>query len=211
MGERRLQKIVGYHGTKVRNVDSILKDGFKIATPKEGDNHWLGHGIYFYSDYELANWWAKTKVSKHNDKYGENDVATVLRAIIEAESVWDLDSPFVLKQFKECQKELEEQFVEQGVVLDFSQGRGKPSERIRCFWMDAVKQAHNIQVIIYTFTRNNPSYVDSKYHIHSEDEYPLASMGLAYHEKQICVTENSFIVDINSIDDYVEEFDEVII
>lgn len=206
-----MQKIVGYHGTKVRNVDSILKDGFKIATPQNGDNHWLGHGIYFYSDYELASWWAKTKVNKHNAKYGEDDVAIVLRAVIEADNVLDLDSPFALKQFAEYQKELEEQFVEQGIVLDFSKGIGKPFERIRCFWMDAVKEAYNIQVIIYTFTRKNPSYVDSKYHINTEGEYSLANMGLAYHEKQICVTENCFIVDIISIDDYVEEFDEVII
>lgn len=206
-----MQKIIGYHGTKAKNIDSILRDGFIIVTSKDGDNHWLGHGVYFYSDYELAKWWAQTKVNKHNNKYGENDVATVLRAVIEADNILDLDSPFALQQFNKYQKELEKQFVEQGIVLDFSQGRGKPFERIRCFWMDAVKEEYNIQVIMYTFTRNNPSYVDSKYHVYSEGEYTLASMGLAYHEKQICVTKNCCIVDINSIDDFVDDFDEVII
>lgn len=210
-GEKEVQKIVGYHGTKAKNVDSILKNGFIIAPSKTGDNHWLGHGIYFYSDYELANWWARTKVKKQNIKYGNNDTATVLRATIEADNVLDLDNPFVLKQFAEYQKELEEQFVAQGVLLDFSKGKGKVNERVRCFWMDAVKLAHNIQVIIYTFARNNPSYIDSKYHMHFKEDHLLLSMGLAYHEKQICVTENSFIVDINSVDDYVDDYNEVII
>ena len=210
-GETQLQKIVGYHGTKSENVDSILKEGFKIKKSKKGDNHWLGHGIYFYSDYELADWWAQTKVKKHNQKYGENNVAAVIRAVIKADNILDLDSPFALKKFKEYQEELEKQIVEQGIVLDFTQGKGKISERIRCFWLDAVKQEYNIQVIIYTFTQNNPSYVDSKYHIYSQDGYSLNSMGLAYHEKQICVTENALIVNVNSIDNSGEEFDEVII
>ncbi len=206
-----MQKIIGYHGTKAKNVKSILRDGFLVANPREGDNHWLGHGIYFYADYELAKWWAQTKVSKHNEKYGESDVAAVLKAVVEADNILDLDRPLALKQFKEYQQELEKQFVEQGVVLNFAKGRKRTSDVIRCFWMDAVKQAHNIQVIVYTFTRKNPSYVDSKYHVYSEDEYPLASMGLAYHEKQICVTDNENIVDTNIVDDCVKEFDEVII
>lgn len=58
-----MQKIIGYHGTKAKNVNPILKNGFIIAPKKDGDNHWLGHGIYFYSDYELADWWARTKCS----------------------------------------------------------------------------------------------------------------------------------------------------
>lgn len=94
-------------------------------------------------------------------------------------------------------------------VLDFTQG--KISERIRCFWMEALKEVYNIQVIIYTFTRHNPSYVESKYSIYSEDEYSLKNMELLYHEKQICVSANSFIVDMNNIDNCVKGFDEVII
>ena len=79
-----MQKIIGYHGTKKRFAESIINDGFKIATPKDNDNHWLGHGIYFYSDYELAEWWGKTKVNKHNEKYGCDDVPIVIRGNIEA-------------------------------------------------------------------------------------------------------------------------------
>lgn len=204
-----MQKIIGYHGTKERFVDSIINDSFKIATPQRGDNHWLGHGIYFYSDYELAEWWARTKVTRQNKKYGNNDVPIVIRGVVEAENVWDLDNPYRLEKFKECQIELEKQFVCDGVRLNFS--NGNTPEKIRCFWMDAVKEEYNIDVIIYTFTKENPSYVDSRYHVHTAEDYSLGNMGLAYHEKQICVTNNQFIVDKSVVYGNVEEFDEEII
>lgn len=204
-----MQKIIGYHGTKERFADSILKDGFKIAPKRENDNHWLGHGIYFYSDYELAEWWGRTKVNKHNKKYGFDDTSVVIKGIIEGDEVWDLDKPFVLKRFKECQKKLEKDFIKLGVKLDFS--KGDTLEKIRCFWMDSVKEDYNISVLIYTFTKDNPSYVESEYHVNSKEEFSLRNMGLTYHEKQICVTDNQFIVDRSIVNGSVEEFDEVII
>lgn len=204
-----MQKIVGYHGTKERFADSIINEGFKIATKKENDNHWLGHGVYFYSDYELAEWWGRTKVKRQNEKYGHADTPIVIKGVIEGDRVWDLDKPFVLRKFKEYQEELEREFIRNGVKLDFS--TGNTPEIIRCFWMDAVKEVHNISVIIYTFTRDNPSYVESKYHVNSGDKFSLRNMGLAYHERQICVTDNRFIVDRSIVNGSVEEFDEVII
>lgn len=99
-----MQKIIGYHGTKERFAASIINNGFKIAIRKENDNHWLGHGIYFYSDYELAEWWGRTKVNRQNEKYGNNDTAIVIKGVIEGDTVWDLDRPFMLRKFKECQK-----------------------------------------------------------------------------------------------------------
>ena len=77
--------------------------------------------------------------------------------------------------------------------------------------MDAVKEAHNINVIFYTFTRENPSYVNSQYHVNAVDEYSLGNMGLAYHEKQICVSNDCFVVEKCIVNDSVEVFDEVII
>lgn len=206
-----MQKITGYHGTKERFANSIINDGFKIAMPKKGDNHWLGHGIYFYSDYELAEWWSKTKVEKQNKKYGCNDKPVVIKGNIHADNVWDLDNPFILRQFKECQKELERQFIEQGVELDFTEGKRPISEKIRCFWMDAMKEEKSIEVIIYTFSRSNPSYVTSEYHVNKLEDYPLYNMGLAYHEKQICVTKDKNVVSKSIVNSSIEEFDEVIV
>lgn len=210
-GEINVQKIIGYHGTKERFVDSIINDGFKIAPSKEGDNHWLGHGVYFYSDYELAEWWSRTKVERQNEKYGYNDKPVVIKGHIHAENIWNLDNPFRMKQFKECQKNLEKQFVELGIKLDFTKGKRKLSEKIRCFWMDAVKENENIEVIIYTFSRSNPSYIASEYHVNVVEDFSLANMGLAYHEKQICVTNDKYIIDKCVVSSSINGFDEVII
>ena len=42
----------GYHGTVSNYAKKIETDGFKIKPSKPEDDHWLGHGIYFYEDYE---------------------------------------------------------------------------------------------------------------------------------------------------------------
>lgn len=206
-----MHKIIGYHGTKKRFADSILKEGFKKVQIIEGDNHWLGHGIYFYADYELAEWWAETKVRKHNKKYKQFDIPVVVKGEIEAGNILDLDKPFMLNLFKKYQKKLEEQMVKDGVVLDFTKGKGHSCERIRCFWMDAVKEEHNIDVVIYTFPKKNPSYIDSDYHVNTTETYSLGNMGLTYHEKQICVTANNCIVDKSIVSSSLGEFEEVII
>ena len=206
-----MQEIIGYHGTKDASAKLILKDGFALATPKKGDNHWLGHGIYFYTEFELAEWWAKTKVKKQNKKYSKKDSPVVLKAVIHANNILDLDNPFCLMQFEEYQKKLEEQVINDGIVLDFADGKGQEKERIRCFWMDMVKEEYDIEVIIYTFNRKNPSYVNSKYHVDNESENSLKNMQLVYHEKQICVTSDNYIVEKEIVRDCVEEFDEVII
>ena len=61
--------------------------------------------------------------------------------------------------------------------------------------MDAVKEEHNIDVLLYTFSKEGPSYIKSEYHVKVRGEYSLGNMGLTYHEKQICVTKDCFIVD----------------
>lgn len=76
-----MRELVGYHGTKSSNVSDIISS-----------NHWLGHGIYFFTDFELAEWWAKTKVEKHNKKYHTKDKASVIKAEIQADKIVDLDS-----------------------------------------------------------------------------------------------------------------------
>lgn len=44
-------KLEGYHNTEEKNVEHILRDGF---VSKTSDEHWLGQGIYFFADIDLA-------------------------------------------------------------------------------------------------------------------------------------------------------------
>ncbi|MBR3809179.1 MAG: hypothetical protein IKK46_02615, partial [Clostridia bacterium] len=49
------------HGTDASVVNDILKNGFIY---KPNDEHWLGDGIYFFLDENLAEWWTTNPTKK---------------------------------------------------------------------------------------------------------------------------------------------------
>lgn len=71
--------------------------------------------------------------------------------------------------------------------------------------MDIVKESKKIDVIMYTFSKNDPSYVRSKYNLEK-----IKVLGLNYNEKQICVTKSDSIID-RTVEDKLLSFDEVIV
>ncbi len=40
-------RCIGYHGTHSKNIDSILKNGYRLS----GEKEWFGKGVYFFQDY----------------------------------------------------------------------------------------------------------------------------------------------------------------
>lgn len=54
--------ITGYHTTHIKNVESILNNGFFISKPNAG--HWLGKGVYFFDDIYYAEEWKIIGVAK---------------------------------------------------------------------------------------------------------------------------------------------------
>ncbi len=44
-------RLVGYHNTEAVNVESIFQHGFICRYSNE---HWLGQGIYFFADIDVA-------------------------------------------------------------------------------------------------------------------------------------------------------------
>ena len=189
-----MSELVGYHGTKSSNVSDIISSNFKEPIVSKDNNHWLGHGIYFFTDFELAEWWAKTKVEKHNKKYHTKDKASVIKAEIQADKIVDLDNPFKMNEFIEFCQVFQEEIVKKGVIFDFTSDKKRKSspgnfkKQKRCFFLDIYKQEKNIEVIIYTFSKSNPSYASSKYH-----KTLFKDLDLHYNEKQICVSKPSNI------------------
>lgn len=53
--------MLAYHGTKSDVCDKIIKNGFII---KPNIEHWLGNGIYFFIDSQLAKWWTSNPTTK---------------------------------------------------------------------------------------------------------------------------------------------------
>lgn len=203
-----MHKMIGYHGTTNKFANIIVKENFKINEPKNTDNHWLGHGIYFYEILELASWWAQTKVNSRNKKYGYDDTRAVLKCNILAENILNLDNPFELNSFYEFCKTYEKKLVDEGIVIDFTKQISNPqkrkriiNERKRCFFLDIMKDCNNISVIIYTFSKDNPSYASSKYHKTNTDNFGF----FHFNEKQICVTDSKYIVEITILDQIYQE------
>jgi len=42
-----IKNLIGFHGTDLKNLKVIKKDGFESS---QGDEHWLGEGIYFFTE-----------------------------------------------------------------------------------------------------------------------------------------------------------------
>lgn len=69
---------VGYHGTDRCSVESILRDGLVAS---QGDDHWLGPGVYVFDDVSLTQEYAQ-------DRYGIS--GTVIEVLYSLERQLDL-------------------------------------------------------------------------------------------------------------------------
>ncbi|NLJ18363.1 hypothetical protein [Globicatella sulfidifaciens] len=193
-------QLCGYHGTLSNSAEKIIKDGFKIKeyTPNDGKychNHWLGHGIYFYEDYDLAKQWADSKSIAFAKKHNLKSESTVIFASYKSneKNICNLDNSNQLRKFNNYAKDVEKLIAnERYYCLDFTKNI-KPElsaeekeqeiiKRIRCFAFDCFKSEKNIQIIMYTFSmRNHVKYTD---------------IALGVNQKQICVSSPNCITEL---------------
>lgn len=172
-------KIKGYHATDKKYLDSILEDEFKY---NQNDEHWLGNGIYFFEELELAKWWARNPTNKFGINIENSAIIEVV--IIEEESkIVDLRK---LEHYNFVQTA-----YQTFIKISTSCGKivkGKTStDKLRCAFFDWFKNAFDINVTIATFVKYNPEYVE-----HCGDN-SLKEIHLPYNEVQICVYDNSCI------------------
>ena len=86
--------IKGHHGTDINSCEAILESNYKIS---EGDQHWLGEGVYFFIEglstdtINLAKKWAIAEAwDNDNKKYKYTNFA-VIESLIEVEEDKILD------------------------------------------------------------------------------------------------------------------------
>lgn len=94
--------IVGFHGTTRKKAQRIIRDGeFEVST---GNKHWLGTGIYFYTELDEALAWKGSN--------GRQNTDTVLMAIINVPDkyVMDIDDSSQRTKVSEFLKILEDSF-----------------------------------------------------------------------------------------------------
>ncbi len=181
------KEMVSFHGTFKENCKSILEDGFRVRPAKDGDNHYLGHGIYWYAYYEHAEMWARKKVAAKKRK-GQYFSPAVLKSKIVCDSlkILDLDNPRQMEEFLEHIKIFEKVVFERYIIKSLSQ---RNDEYIRlCYAIDYYKKVKGYDVVMRTFGTSSIKTECLEYRYEGS-----INLGLAYNEKQICVSDNCFI------------------
>lgn len=182
-------EMIGYHGTCSKYMENIKKYGLDPDKTHKRMDHWLGQGVYFFEDYNLAKWWANDISGK---SYNQGTFPVVYQATICAnkEEILDLDKrkeyDLFIGRIMEIQNELEKD-VKKGIpVFD--------REQLRAIYFDYYKQQYQISVISFTFSKDYAKYGTFRNKTELSRQKQLGrALGLAYHEKQICVSKKECI------------------
>jgi hypothetical protein len=120
---------IGYHGTEQANCESILQDGFR---PSSGERHWLGDGVYFFTEAFYAYKWRYDKCQADAEERGGKPKLDcyIIKAQIHTseERVFDLTKFIHHYEFQEWLEKIEtlkprsrwaRKAVPEGVVLNY--------------------------------------------------------------------------------------------
>lgn len=135
-----MEKIIGFHATDKALADSIIANGFSFSRSEE---HWLGNGVYFFADPDLAVWWS----GNPTNKFGVHIITPcVLKTTIESDAICDMRE---LKYYNLVTALYIQFYHNTGIRLD-SSGISKTQyfNRIRCAFFDWLHSHSNIEVVM---------------------------------------------------------------
>ncbi len=174
-----------YHATDQNNVASIICDDFKF---NKKDIHWLGNGVYFFIDKQLAIKWG----GNHSAQYGTINNCAIIEAFIEVddEHLCDmrmLDTYCYVKNWFE--KYMEVVSTSQIKIKGVSQRTYH--QRIRCAFFDWLVKELDLKCIIAYFSERKstlPTKADKE-----DNEGLFAQFKMPYIEVQLCVFDTDCI------------------
>lgn len=138
----------GYHGSAAYDVEKLIKDiketGFKYTVR---DNHWLGQGIYFFSEEEWAIMW-----SNQNKNTGKDKCIIKVKIFCEDEKFLDLDLVSNHRKVGKYIQKIDEILKEEGLTPEFREG---DKHQETCFYLDIIKQEYNYKILKQTFPLEN--------------------------------------------------------
>mgnify|MGYP001025777849 CR=1 FL=1 len=146
-----MEKIIGFHATDKALADSIIANGFSFSRSEE---HWLGNGVYFFADPDLAVWWS----GNPTNKFGVHIITPcVLKTTIESDAICDMRE---LKYYNLVTALYIQFYHNTGIRLD-SSGISKTQyfNRIRCAFFDWLHSHSNIEVVIAPFSNPHGSFL----------------------------------------------------
>lgn len=203
LGEEREYEIVGYHGTTSSAQESIENHGLDPNLVEKRDDHWLGQGVYFYDDFDLAKWWAETKANKKE----RHESALVYKADIRClkKHVLNLDDRKDLEMFLQACLEFSEDLQETYMKLPAFK-----AQKFKAIFYDYYKEEHDIYVMIRTFPKPAPRYAETirTGETLKKQKKLFEILGLSFYETQICVSKAECIKDLSKVYDKAELYDE---
>lgn len=193
--EEKIIRMIGYHGTCSYCRDSIEIYGLDPKKVNYRKDHWLGQGVYFFSDVDKAIWWAENESVRFQNK-GSFPIVFLAEIKADASEVLDLDNDSELNLFYDRILESQQKIEDDG------QGRYPvfTSEKYRAVFFDYYKETYGISVISYTFSKDCTKCGKIRKSDELVKQRRLAKvLQLQFKEKQICVSKKECIKSISLV------------
>lgn len=173
--QRKVIRLKLYHATDESRVQSILNGGFVCKT---NDEHWLGNGIYFFLDYDLARWWSTNPTKKFSVKISKPAILCVDLNIL-SDDILDLS---LLSGYLNCL----DAYVrfEKETLTTLEPEIRHSLKKLRCAFFDTVFRTSYVEAIIGSFAHDDQKYLKTQ-----PDSIikQLRLFDLPFVEKQVCV------------------------
>lgn len=179
--DKEIFEIEGFHNTEIKNIDDIIKNEF---IPVYRKTHWLGQGIYFFDNLDIAN------DNKNMLEEFDEMVTIGVKIKVPMKHYLDLDNKDNQTIFREYCNEVIDTLGEAGLEILYKEAEQEKKNIkklvvFRCFCLDLYKTEKKFFVITKTFPKDNPCYGIK---IKNFD-----FLGFPYLERYICVSDNLYI------------------
>lgn len=178
--------VEAFHGTDKKCVPGIINKEFIC---KKNDEHWLGNGIYLYTDFTLAKWWTTNPTKKFGVEVKD---AAIVRCEMQVKKDEYLDLR-KLSDYKEFVEVYKEEFLPQlfsgCIKCNGMEGNIVIStKKIRCTFCDFLKERYHLKMIIGNFYLPHQPYLPTEY------GELFDRFDIAYIETQICIFNQNIII-----------------
>lgn len=157
-----------FHGSAADDIEELIKDiqenGFRY---KVRDNHWLGQGIYFFSEEEWALMW-----SNQSRNLKKSKCVITAKIFCEDDKFLDLDLVSNHRKVGRYIQKINERLKKENILLKFE---GNDKHKETCFYLDMIKQEYDYKILKQTFPLENKNEITNK-------------IGLYLSQIQFCVT-----------------------
>jgi len=164
-----------YHATEREYALSIKKNGFRVKRNKE---HWLGHGVYFYADWRMAEWWATARPEKFGGKIVD---PCIIRAYIEESELNIINLSVYLEYYQFLSRYAE---FERGAIEYLKGDKPVGLKEYQCAYMEYYARVRQADAMVAGFLPKNQPYLPSRGLL---DTIKRISAEIPFIEEQICV------------------------